>query len=192
MSRTYGTKELLDAIKKAEGYKGIPDEYYLVGIRSKEDKPDNFDDLIYLMNGEQPIMMFNGTTHTGTYGLQNFSLWNSKGTAVLKSNQWHYNIWAKGLHKGKMKALVQVNKAYFYRDNNKDSKVDEKGTLYFEKAGLNFHTVSYNKLTNYFAKLIGQWSVGCVVVPDVDKYYNCLETIPDTQGLISLVIINEQ
>jgi len=192
MSRIYGTVELLEAIKKADGYEGIPNEYYLVGIRSKEDKPDNFDDLIYLMNGEQPIMMFHATTHTGVYGLKNFKLWNSKGAAVLKSNQWHHNIWSEGLHKGKMRALVQVNKAYLYRDNNMNDKVEEIGQLYFERAGINFHTVSYNKFTNFIAKLIGQWSVGCVVVPDVEKYYNCLDTIPKEQKFVSLVIINEQ
>lgn len=78
-----------------------------------------------------------------------FNPTNPKGVAVIKTDEWYYDLWKHGLHKGKMKALVQNRPIKFYRDNNKDSKINEVGTLYEDYIGINFHTVSYDKNAKY-------------------------------------------
>ena len=189
--RNFEINELLQKAKKADGYIGIPDGVWILGIRSNTDIHDAFDDKFYLFKGECYLMNLTGTTNSGTYGLLNFHLWNKNGTAVLKTNQWSYDCWKEGLHKGKMRALVQVGKMYYYRDNDKDSKNEELGKLLYDKGmGINYHTVSYDKKKNFIGKLIGQWSVGCQCPNNVEDYYKSLDLIPKGQ-LVSYCLIKE-
>jgi len=38
-----------------------------------------------------------GTTNSGSYGLLNYFKWNSKGDAVIKSDEIYYNVYKRGL-----------------------------------------------------------------------------------------------
>ena len=62
------------------------------------------------------------TTNAGTTGLNNYERYNSKGCAVVKTNQWYYDLWSFGYHRGKMPALKQVGDILVYRDYNKNQK----------------------------------------------------------------------
>lgn len=186
------TIDLLEKVHKLPNFKGIPTGLWILGVRkSVNEFKDEFKDEIHAFIGNKHILTTTGTTHTGLYGLKNFKLWNSKGTAILKSNYWHYDIWKEGLHKGKMRAFTQSKSTYYYRDNDQDNNVEEYDNAYFGNAGLNFHTVSYNKVKNFILKAIGQWSVGCVVCNNLDDYYKIIESKPKEQTNVSLCIIKE-
>ena len=59
--------------------------FHLVGVRSNANLPNEFDDLIGIVNGNK-VQWFSGTTNPGTHWLKN--LMNPKGTALLKPGQW--------------------------------------------------------------------------------------------------------
>lgn len=187
--RGYTDKQILDRIKIVEGFKTIPNEYFLVGIQSNENNFNVFDDKVYLFKGTKFIAVAPATTNAGSV-LDKISPFVKAGTAVIKTNKWYYDLWTPGRHKQKMRALVQVSPISYYRDNDKNKKPDEKGKLYNGIIGINFHTVSYTKLTKYIAKYINTWSIGCIVVPDVDKYYGILNTI-GKQRRVSFCLLRE-
>lgn len=191
--RNYTDKELLDEAKKTHGFVGFPTGYWLLGVRSVEDKADEYDDKFYLFVGEKFVMVTTGTTNAGREGLLNFVKYNSAGCAVVKSGEWYYDLWATGqLHKGKMKCLKQLRNILFFRDSNKNLKAEETGKVYFENIGINFHTRTYETNPSIFSKLkksfIGGWSVGCQVVDDVVAFYKIIE-LTMKQGKVSYCLI---
>lgn len=190
MVKSYTDKQLLDRVKSLDNYIDIPSEYWILGVRSSADLPDEFDDKFYLFKGEKFIMVTSGTTHSGTYGLLNFKLWNRKGVFVAKSDFWHYSVWKHGLHKGKMKCLVQAKDFVGYRDGDKDLKNEEIGEEVKGMFGINFHTVSYNKFVNFILKLIGRWGTACQVANNVEKYYDILDYL-EGQSRVSYCLIKE-
>lgn len=190
MVRSYTDKELLDKVKSLDNFDGIPNDYWILGVRSKADLPDRFDDKFYLYRGEEFIMVATGSTNSGTYGLLNYKKWNSKGAFVAKSDFWHYDLWKGGWHKGKMKALVQANLIVGYRDGDEDDKNEELGKEVKGWFGINFHTVTYNKLTSFVRQYIGAWTVGCQVINNVSNYYKFLEYVYN-QKTTTYCLINE-
>ena len=179
--KNYTDKELIKKVVSLSSYRQIPTDYWILGVRSQEDAPDEFDDKFYLFRGKKFIAVMSGSTNSGVYGLLNFNKWNSKGCAVMKSDEWYYDLWTPGYHNGKMKALRQMKSCKFYRDNNKDKKIDESGQLYQGIIGLNFHTASYSKdpkfIEKFKARIIGQWSVGCQVANDMKEYMNWIDIL---------------
>ena len=96
---------------------------HVVGIRSKANEPNKFDDLIGLVQGDQ-VNWYTGTTNPGTFWLN--SPMNSLGTAVLKCGQY-VDTYVIGLHQGKYTALKQAKKVTVFRDADKDSVAEEQG-----------------------------------------------------------------
>jgi len=135
----------------------IPEQdFMLVGIRSKEDKPNVFDDVIYIITPDicTPVV---ATTNPGSDWLLDFM--NPKGTAVLKPDmQYLYKL---GEHKG-YEALVQALPVTVYRDTNKDLKSDETGKEETGWFAINIHRANKWAISKY----IGKWSAGCQVVAD--------------------------
>ena len=147
MVRKYTDIEILKAVKALPSFKEIPIEFWICGIRSKADISDKYDDKFYLFKNEQFIIVLTGTTNAGKAGLLNPV--NEKGCAVVKSNEWYYDLWERGMHKGKMSALIQRNSVKYYRDNNKDLSAEESGQLHEGIIGINFHTCTYITDKNY-------------------------------------------
>lgn len=190
MVRTFKDKELLDRVKALESFKSIPVGYWLLGVRSNEDKPNTFDDKIYLFKGEEFIEVTTATTNPGTPTLKQFEKVNNDGAAVVKSDEWYYNLWKYGKHNGKVEALLQLgSKIKVYRDTDKDVKSEEQGKLQEGYYGINFHPNTYN-LDGVSGDSIGWWSAGCQVVNNPNKYKTMIRLLK-TEKLVSYCLINE-
>ncbi len=189
MVKTYTDEQLLNKASSLHGFDEFPVDYWILGVRSKSDTPDGFDDKFYVYKGVDFIMVTTGSTNSGVYGLLNFKKWNRKGTAVVKSNEWYYDLWKNGRHKRKMDALVQANTIKVYRDNNMDDKNDESGVIYEGYYGINFHTVTY-KLHNIIRKAIGRWSVGCMTPNNTKHYYKIINLVKK-QRRITFCLLKE-
>lgn len=140
---------------------------HIVGIRSKANEPNKFDDLIGLVQGGE-VKWYTGTTNPGTFWLNNPI--NSLGTAVLKCGQY-VDTYTIGLHKGKYTALVQSKKVTVFRDNDKDSIAEEQGKEDTGLFGINIHRA--NELTD--STNIDKWSAGCQVLNSSKQFKELIQ-----------------
>lgn len=190
--KNYTDKELLDRVKSLPNFKSIPKDYWILGVRSNEDTPNIYDDKFYLFKGEEFIEVTTGTTNPGTPAL--IGGWRknkTKGAFVIKADYWHYNLWRGGLHKGKMKALLQVGTVTGYRDNNDNNKAEEIGNILEEKwIGINFHFNTYNLVSKVINWVIGEWSYGCQVPNNKEKYDIFIKNTYN-QKYTTYVLLNE-
>lgn len=188
--REYTDKELLDRVKLLPSFREIPKGFWILGVQAKEDRFNEYDDKFYLYKGERFIMMSSGTTNAGLSGLLNYNRYNKNGCAVIKTNEWYYDLWKHGMHNGKMAALRQNKPIKYFRDNNKNKRVEELGTMYQGMIGINFHTATYSKNVPFIAKLIGGWSVGCQVINNTTRYYKMLSYMQG-QETVSYCLLKE-
>jgi len=190
MVKSYTDKQLLERVKSLGNYIGIPTEHWILGVRSVEDAANSFDDKFYLFKGEQFIWVTSGTTNPGTPTLKQFEKVNKNGAAVLKSDQWYYDVWKFGKHNGKVDALLQLGAAVqVYRDTDKDDDSEEQGKLDTGYFGINFHPNTYD-LSKPSGTSIGWWSAGCQVVNNVTKYKEFIK-LCKPQKFTSYCLINE-
>lgn len=187
--KKYEKQEILYRVKSLPSFKRIPGDYWLVGIRSREDKYNKFDDMFYLFKNEELVLSTTGTTNAGSKGLLEFYEYNSEGCAVVKADEWYLNLWTPGLHKGKMRALKQNNPVKFFRDNNRNQKSEEIGEVRQGLIGINFHAASY-QVDDRTIELIGGWSTGCQVINNIKDYYKIIDTI-GRQGDVSYCLLKE-
>jgi hypothetical protein len=136
------------------GYKWFP--YHFVGVRSKANLPNQFDDLFALIQGDN-IRWFTCTTNPGTHWLKN--ILNPKGAALLKPNQY-VDTWEIGLHQGKYEAFRQCKPVEVYRDGDKDDVAEETSVIDKGLFGINIHRANEKAIS----KLIDKWSAGCQVL----------------------------
>jgi hypothetical protein len=192
MVKSYSDSQLLDRVKSIKSFNSIPYNYWILGVRSNEDLPNKFDDKFYIWNGEKFITMTSGTTNPGTPILEGgFLKYNKVGAAVLKADEWYYGVWKYGLHQGKMPALKQVGPFIVYRDGDRDKKAEELGTpIVGSNYGINFHTVSYDLESKKISENIGEWSAGCQVANNVEKYSMIINMIKK-QHNVTYCLINE-
>lgn len=188
--RSYTDEELLNRVKSLPSFRYIPNDYWIIGVQSNEDEFNTYDDKFYLFCNDNFVMKTTGTTNTGKTGLYNYDSYNKNGVAVIKTDEWYYDLWKHGLHKKKMKALVQHGLISYYRDNNKDDKVQEVGKLYKGNIGINFHTNSYNTSDDSVSNKIDGWSLGCQVVNNKRDYYEILDLLKK-QTLITYCLLKE-
>lgn len=158
--RQYTDKQLLDKVSSLKSFKGFPKNYWLIGIRSNADKFNIFDDKFFLFKGETFIEVYLGTTNAGNDLLDPT---NSRGEAILKSNEIYYDCWSRGRHRGKVEAYVQTSPLPIYRDNDRDKKIEELGSFKLELVGINIHPATYNSGSTEIKSLINGWSQGCQV-----------------------------
>ena len=199
--KKYTDKELLNRVKELHNFKRIPRNRWIIGVRSKEDVYNTYDDKFYEFEGEKFIRVLTGTTNAGAGVLRGgFLKYNKKGVAVLKADEWYYNVWSYGLHRGKMPALRQVGKRVkVYRDGNKNRKIENIGDWELGWFGINYHTNTYNfSLANLKVVkwLIGHWSAGCQVVNDRKKYKEQLDYYKNayekgSQIMVSYCLLDE-
>jgi hypothetical protein len=188
--KSYRDKELLDKVKSLSSFKGFPPGFWILGVQSNEDTYNRFDDKFYLFKGEKFVMVTAGTTNPGLTGLMSYERYSKNGVLVVKTDEWYHGLWKFGYHRGKMAALKQVRDILYYRDGNKNQRVEQIGKIYKGIRGVNFHTVSYTKKKSFIKKLIGGWSVGCQVVNNVDKYYKILALVKH-QSFVTYCLIKE-
>jgi len=199
--KSYTDKQLLDRVKEFDGFTEIPLGHWIIGVRSKADLYDTYDDKFYEYMGEKFVRVLTGTTNPGGEQLKGgFKSFNKYGSAILKADEWYYDVWEYGLHRGKMPALRQVGaKVKVYRDGNMNKKSEELGSPISGWYGINYHTNTYDfsesnsKVVKWF---IGGWSAGCQVINERDSYLeqmNNFKKLHETnkQTKVSYCLINE-
>jgi hypothetical protein len=190
MVRQYTDKQLLARVKELDSFKNIPAGYWLLGVRSLDDIPNTFDDKIYLFKGEEFVLVTSATTNPGTNTLKQFEKVNKDGAAVLKADQWYYNVWKYGKHNGKVEALLQLgNKVQVYRDTDRDSQSEEQGALQSGYFGINFHPNTYD-LSKGSGTNIGWWSAGCQVVNNIPNYKTMIKLLKN-EKFVTYCLVDE-
>lgn len=175
--KSYTDKQLIDRMKSLPSFLYVPKGKHIIVVRSNEDAFDVFDDKLYLFEHERCVAVMSCTSNSGGYGLKNYLKWNGLGTAVIKFDEVYYNAFIKSdgkkypHHNGKMQCLRQIAPLKYYRDSNKDNKIDESGKIYTGINATNVHCNSYSQKNGIVSWLIGGWSTGCTVVNDLTKYW---------------------
>mgnify|MGYP006104796131 CR=1 FL=1 len=199
--RSYTDEELLDRVKTVHGYDNIPEGHWILGVRSNEDVFDTYDDKFYEFVGTQFMRVLSGTTNPGGKQLKGgFKKFNRYGSAILKADEWYYDMWEYGMHRGKMPSLRQRGaKVIVYRDGDMDNQAEELGKPISGWFGINYHTNTYDfsKASRGIVKrLIGNWSAGCQVINDRDKYFQQMDMFrylkqSGEQSFVSYCLLNE-
>ena len=147
--------------------------FHIIGIRSNEDKPDAFDDLIYVVNGGR-LYCYTCTTNPGKYYLENPM--NAKGAGVLKPGQY-IDAFGFGFHNGQYECLVQVKPLTVYRDSDKDLHSEEDGA---EDTGM-FYIQIHRANDKTTSVLIGKWSAACQVLNNPKMWVEFLQLCKDSK-----------
>lgn len=163
---------------------GLPvSDFMLVGVRSKADVPDRYDDKFYVYKLGGSFFNFDCTTHSGSHYLLNWL--NPKGTAVLRADRcYKYKL---GLHKGQ-EALVQAGPVEVYRDKNRDLKTDAVGPTETGWFGINIH----RSTTNSVSQFVGKFSAGCTVLANPADFKLLLEECKKSgKQTFDYILLNE-
>jgi hypothetical protein len=195
MVRAYTDKELLDKVQTLDSFKDFPKGYWILAVRSKADKPNKFDDKFYIYKGTDFITVTTGTTNPGTSILRGgFKRYNKVGAAVVKSQEWYYDIYKYGLHNRKMPALRQRSSKpiLYYRDGDMDGKSEEKGKLESGVIYTNFHGSTYSRGSLLERDNINGWSAGCLVCNKNKDYEKIIDLLKNSgQKYFSVCLIKE-
>lgn len=172
---TFSTQQMVDAfISKGYELKKEPHYPNLFGIRSEDNTPNKFNDLIGSLtwNGLAWNVYFaEGTTETGLYWM--LQPLNVNGTIILIPGQYK-NCYKVGSHKG-YRAYEQVGKMDYVRDNNKDKILDLLYKLVgFKKLRENAKTNIHHANEKHTSTIVDKWSAGCQVVASPLKFGNLL------------------
>jgi hypothetical protein len=156
------------------GFKWFP--FHIVGIRSIADKPNEFDDKIYLVIGDV-LFEYPATTNPGTFYLMVKNWLNPNGAFILKSNEQYIDCWTFGKHRGKYDALIQCKNLKGYRDGDGDNKSEELGELLVAppSTGINIHRAAEGIRTWW----INNYSAGCQVI--ADKWADFIKRCQDSK-----------
>lgn len=159
-------KPSIQQIKTAfakKGYSLRTGEYELniIGIRNDSAMPNSFDDTVCVLfkdeYGDETLLYFPATTDPGMYWLQNPM--NVNGTAIMVEGQYK-GVYMIGTHKG-YKALQQIGKINFVRDNDRDKELDfdaPKKIYAVIYANIHRATEKENSVS------VDKWSAGCQVI----------------------------
>lgn len=190
----YTSEQLINRVKSLQGFTHIP-EYLLIGVRSKADNPNQFDDKFYLFINGKFEYLATGTTNPGLTILQNgWKKYNKKGAAIIKSDEIYYDVYRKSdgkairHHNGRTPCFRQVKDMKYYRDGNNNSKSEEIGPVYIGNFSTNFHPAKFAFGITYVSNLINGWSAGCQVPnksAEFERIYNAVELLkPITYALL--------
>jgi len=160
MSQTFKyTKEKIEKVVKAKGYKWFEDKINIVGVRNSvpgDAVTNAFDDTITVSlkeNGVWKYYEWMATTDPGRKAVLEHS--NPNGVARLVPGQYIDSHIIR-LHKGKYEALGQNKPVKVFRDANKDLKYDEK-KIQEGVFGINIHKAGVD------STVVENWSEGCQV-----------------------------
>ncbi len=164
----------------------------IVGIRSSENIPDVFNDVLYVFwkfKGVWHERKYVITTDPGLYYLKNPV--NVKGTAILKEQQVKRSH-RLGLHRGRYQALTQQRPLTVIRDFDRDSNLDynsgREETGYF---GINIHN-SGKRLS----RIVNKWSAGCQVHENPVSYRDFIQVCRNAKHIwgnnFTYTLLNER
>lgn len=195
--RSYNDKQLLDHVKSLPSFRGLPNGIWILGVRSNEDTFNTYDDKFYVFHGEKFQEVISGTTNPGGKILKGgFLRFNKVGAAVLKSDEWYYDVWKYVYRSSRGHELRQVRNMIVYRDGNQNEKSEEIGTPIVGLFGINFHTNTFKWYNTVLNWIIGSWSAGCQVTNRRSKFYSLLQRFKKRkasgeQSYVTYVLINE-
>lgn len=194
MVKSYTDSDILTRMQSLPSYKGMPEGYHLIVVRSEEDGFNVFDDKAYLFHGGKFVLVTSCTSNPGGPALLGgWKKHNKRGAAVIKADEIYYDGLSYGFHNGKMPALRQEKPFYYYSDGNNDKKIDESGNVEFSIRNTNFHFNSYKvfqKIKLAVSSIIGEWSYGCVVCNEQAKYEDIIARTK-TQKFVTLTMLKE-
>lgn len=187
----YKDQDILNRVANLPSFVDFPKGYWQVWVRSDEDAFNKFDDKVYLFKGTKFIMAAPCTTNAGADGMMNFDKQGLKGVGVLQSDLIVYDSHYEGLHKGKIRAWRQGRIWPYFRDSNKNNKIEEIGKLYEDKIiYANIHPSSYNESSTVTKTDIGGWSWACLVYAAM-KDYNKMMDLTEGQKWMTNCILKE-
>jgi hypothetical protein len=159
---------LLDYVESLGHVVFTKGEYNLniIGIRSKEHKPNSFDDRICVVFRDEQgwiTRTWPCTTEPGRYWLENPM--NVDGTAILVPGQYR-SVYKISKHRGQYDALCQRGGTVkCYRDDNKDDIIDSEPESITEGYyGINIHKAGTDSTQ------VGKWSAGCQVFSNAKDF----------------------
>ncbi|GIW60811.1 MAG: hypothetical protein KatS3mg087_1877 [Patescibacteria group bacterium] len=138
----------------------------IIAIRTSDTFTDKFDDLMLLQGSAGHVFIVPCSTKAGRYYVDNPIT--PEGTAVIAEGFYHESHVAEYTYRfgGRHIELKQIGNAVkFYRDDNKDKKIDRTNVKQ-GYVGLNIH-IAKSSIH------VGKWSAGCIVVPA--EYWTELE-----------------
>lgn len=189
--RQFTDAELLSRVEHYGGTIPNQGKYLVIGVQSQEDNYNVFDDKFYVYDGPKFVMVTTGTTNPGANALMNFESVNKLGAAIWRTNQFIKDCFIPGYHKKKMKALRQNRPIYFYRDNNKDEKVDEFGKIYYEIIYAHLHGVDYDFFSNKVLTNINGWSYACQVINRMSDYRKLINAAWSRNKTVDYALLKE-
>lgn len=146
----------------------------LVAIRSAENEPDTFNDMLCIIwqyKGIVNMLRHTVTTDPGLFYLGE-KMGSPKGTAMVLPGQYP-GLWQYGYHKG-YRALQQRAPVTVLRDFNRDGELNpvagDEDTGMF---GINCHRAGSRGRT----EKIGPYSAGCIVHADADEFGVLMEIV---------------
>lgn len=169
------TVDVLKRTLKKLNYVWYEDRPNIIGVRTKLDIPDVFNDLlavVYKESGAEKMKVFCITADPGVFYQKN--LLNSSGCAVIEPGQW-VDAYSIGYHKGydgtkinpktntpypAHRALILTGHIMIKRDADKDGVAGNNGAVMKgDGTGCNIHGALRADIT----RTIGPWSAGCQV-----------------------------
>ena len=185
--------EGLSAAMKKKGYTFFDKGSFnvnIVGVRSKDNKANKFDDTILLVyrnkKGTWEVVSSVATTDPGKHYLVDSPV-NDRGTAILVPNQYRgvyrVDIHAKSNKNFAHEALCQrAGVLSVWRDNNRDDILDHNPESIEEGwFGVNIHRSKSSGAANY----VGAYSAGCQVFKnstDFDTFMGVINKSKDKYG----------
>ncbi len=189
--KSYTDNQLLERVEFIGGAVPNRGKYLIIGVQSQEDAFNKFDDKFYVFDGPDFKQVSTGTTNSGKTALLFFDNYDLPGSAVWRTDQWCPEVFKRGYHKGRMRALRQSKPIEFYRDSNKNKKVEEKGTLYKEIIYANMHGVDYNPYSAITKENINGWSFSCQVWNRMSDYRQMVNAVWKRNKPVDYALIKE-
>jgi hypothetical protein len=189
--RKYTADQILERVSQAEGFIGFPpaNQIWVVWVRSEEDETNVFDDKAYVFRGQRFQFVAPCTTNAGIKGLKNFEEYNKDGVALLEDDIIIYNSHSRGLHRGKVEAYRQAKPWPYYRDYDKDDKIEKLGDrIEDDVIHANIHPATYNKGDTKVKKWIGGWSLACLVFAKRLDFDKLMEVTKKQRNLTNCIL----
>lgn len=146
---------------------GFPFNINLVGVRSKDNAVNIFNDVLCVFYDYRSItsyIEYQITTDPGLYWLK--EPMNVLGCAILKEGRYK-GMWKVGKHLDKYEALVQAAPCVVIRDFDRDEFLDyDSGREDIGVFGINCHR-GFEKGITY---QVDKWSAGCQVFADASDF----------------------